>query len=85
MYIVCHFDIDEPEPPIRGGVKLWSSFDDAYISAKSLAENWMNDREINIEGPFNFFTKDLSSCQKKGYCRIFESRDFFVWIEYARG
>ena len=84
MYIVCHFDTDEPEPPIRGGYKLWKTYEEAYALAKNLAQNWMFNRE-EIEGPFNFLKGDEASCKLYGYSRVFESRDYYIWIEALRG
>ena len=83
MYIVCHFDTYEPEPPIRGGYKVWKTYEEAYASAKNTAQTWMVNRE-EIEGPFQLFSENVIMCNLYNYHRVFESCDYYIWIETLR-
>lgn len=81
MYIVRDFYSDEPEPPVRGVCKIFKTIESAYESAKAIARIYMYGRDEHVEGPFRFFTQDYSSIQSKGWSIVFESRDYYVWIE----
>lgn len=83
-YIVQQFDEDAPFPPMAAR-KLFPVFAQALRYAQGLAEDYQQNREEEIEGPFEVYRPSKQSVDISGFGVVFRSRDVYIWIEAILG
>ena len=79
-YIVQSFNEDEPIPRM-GAKPLFPHFADAKDVARDMIQNFIANRDEAIEGPFQFFNPTESDILNTMSSLIFQSRDYFIWID----
>jgi hypothetical protein len=83
-YIVQQFNEDAPFPPMSAR-RLFPVFAQALRYGHSLAEEYQENREEEVEGPFEIYRPSKQSVDISGFGLVFRSRDIHIWIEAVLG
>ena len=79
-YIVQQFNEDAPFPPMSAK-KLFPVFAQALRHAQVMADEFTENREEEIEGPFEVYRPTKQAVDILGFAVVFRSRDIHIWIE----
>lgn len=79
-YIVQYFD-EDAHSPMRGGKILFKVFAQALRYAEETYQSYMQERQEDIEGPFEVFRPTKKDTDLATSSLVFRSRDIWIWIE----
>lgn len=78
-YIIQEGNVEIIEP-IMNSYRLYTSLYDALEAAQEKCDAFTENRDEDVEGPYEYFTVSTAILEASGCVLYFKSRDHRIWI-----